>query len=47
MTDALDRIVPEDKGGKGRLYRHSAEGKDDMPVSGYGFAFFYRWRSLG
>jgi hypothetical protein len=30
MSDALDRIVPDDpKGG----YRHSAEGKDDMPVS--------------
>jgi secondary thiamine-phosphate synthase enzyme len=35
MGDALDRIVPEDKkgrGGKG-LYRHDAEGSDDMPVS--------------
>lgn len=31
MSDALDRIVPEDK--KGNLYRHSAEGSDDMPVS--------------
>jgi secondary thiamine-phosphate synthase enzyme len=31
MTDALDRIVPEDR--KGGLYRHSAEGSDDMPVS--------------
>jgi secondary thiamine-phosphate synthase enzyme len=31
MSDALDRIVPEDK--KGNLYRHSAEGADDMPVS--------------
>ena len=30
MSDALDRIVPEDK--KGHLYRHSAEGPDDMPV---------------
>jgi secondary thiamine-phosphate synthase enzyme len=31
MSDALDRIVPEDpKGG----YRHSAEGSDDMPVRG-------------
>jgi Uncharacterised protein family UPF0047 len=29
MSDAMDRIVPDDpKGG----YRHSAEGKDDMPV---------------
>ena len=31
MSDALDRIVPEDKSGKG-LYRHAAEGSDDMPV---------------
>lgn len=31
MSDALERIVPEDKGGKG-LYRHDAEGRDDMPV---------------
>lgn len=31
MSDALDRIVPEDR--KGGLYRHSAEGLDDMPVS--------------
>ncbi|MCJ1403749.1 hypothetical protein MMC11_006972, partial [Xylographa trunciseda] len=30
MSDALDRIVPEDKKGKG-LYRHDAEGSDDMP----------------
>ena len=30
MSDALDRIVPEDH--KGNLYRHSAEGSDDMPV---------------
>lgn len=30
MSDALDRIAPEDK--KGELYRHSAEGLDDMPV---------------
>lgn len=32
MSDALDRIAPEDR--KGTLYRHSAEGLDDMPVSG-------------
>ncbi len=38
MADALDRIVPEDggqggsKGAAGPLYRHAAEGKDDMPV---------------
>jgi secondary thiamine-phosphate synthase enzyme len=31
MSDALDRIAPEDR--KGTLYRHSAEGPDDMPVS--------------
>ena len=31
MSDALDRIAPEDK--NGNLYRHSAEGPDDMPVS--------------
>lgn len=31
MSDALDRIVPEDKKGQG-LYRHDAEGSDDMPV---------------
>jgi hypothetical protein len=30
MSDALDRIVPEDK--KGNLYKHSCEGPDDMPV---------------
>lgn len=33
MSDALDRLVPEDQGKGGRsLYRHSAEGRDDMPV---------------
>lgn len=31
MSDALDRIVPEDS--EGGLYRHDAEGVDDMPVS--------------
>jgi thiamine phosphate synthase YjbQ (UPF0047 family) len=30
MSDALDRIAPEDR--KGNLYRHAAEGSDDMPV---------------
>ncbi|KAK8163842.1 hypothetical protein IWX90DRAFT_241229 [Phyllosticta citrichinensis] len=30
MTDALDRVAPEDT--KGNLYRHSAEGLDDMPA---------------
>lgn len=37
MSDALDRIAPEDDGSKSGsgskgLYRHSAEGRDDMPV---------------
>ncbi|KAF2245877.1 UPF0047-domain-containing protein [Trematosphaeria pertusa] len=31
MSDALDRLVPEDKKGAG-LYRHDAEGSDDMPA---------------
>ena len=31
MSDAMDRMVPTDR--KGNLYRHSAEGADDMPVS--------------
>jgi len=30
MSDALDRIVPTDR--RGDLYRHSAEGEDDMPA---------------
>lgn len=30
MSDAMERIVPYDK--KGDLYRHSAEGEDDMPA---------------
>lgn len=34
MSDALDRIVVEDKKG-GKLYKHSAEGPDDMPVSSH------------
>ena len=32
MSDALDRIVPEDKRGDKGLYRHDAEGSDDMPA---------------
>lgn len=32
MSDAMDRIVVEDKGGAAGLYRHDAEGSDDMPV---------------
>jgi len=30
MSDALDRLAPEDR--KGELYRHDAEGLDDMPA---------------
>ncbi|MCJ1228308.1 hypothetical protein MMC12_004969 [Toensbergia leucococca] len=30
MSDALDRLAPEDE--KGTLYRHAAEGSDDMPA---------------
>lgn len=30
MSDALERIVPYDRDGS--LYRHSAEGEDDMPA---------------
>jgi secondary thiamine-phosphate synthase enzyme len=30
MTDALDRLAPEDP--KGELYRHADEGLDDMPA---------------
>lgn len=37
MSDAMDRIAPEDK--RGELYRHSAEGSDDMPVSVNPFSF--------
>lgn len=40
MSDALDRIAPE-SGPKGEeLYRHSAEGPDDMPVSFFGGFLF-------
>lgn len=37
MSDALERIVPEETGkGRGKgLYRHDAEGADDMPVSAW------------
>ncbi|KAL8787233.1 MAG: hypothetical protein Q9213_002344 [Squamulea squamosa] len=31
MSDSLDKIVVEDKAGKG-IYRHDAEGSDDMPA---------------
>ena len=31
MSDALDRIVPEDRKNEG-IYRHDAEGSDDMPA---------------
>lgn len=37
MSDALDRIAPEDR--KGNLYRHSAEGLDDMPVRSKSYTF--------
>jgi secondary thiamine-phosphate synthase enzyme len=37
MSDALDRLAPEDK--KGNLYRHSAEGLDDMPVCAFSRCF--------
>ncbi|KAF2725212.1 UPF0047-domain-containing protein [Polychaeton citri CBS 116435] len=30
MSDAFDRLAPEDR--KGELYRHDAEGLDDMPA---------------
>ena len=45
MSDALDRIAPEDR--KGDLYRHSAEGLDDMPVSCLSFPWTFRCRMLG
>ena len=32
MTEALERIVPYDRGGRAGLYRHAAEGDDDMPA---------------
>jgi len=31
LSDALDRIAPEDK--EGGMYRHAEEGPDDMPVN--------------
>jgi thiamine phosphate synthase YjbQ (UPF0047 family) len=40
MSDALDRIAPEDR--TGHLYRHSAEGPDDMPVRCLPDIFLYR-----
>lgn len=40
MSDALDRIAPEDKGGE--LYRHSAEGLDDSMC----FYFLCRMRKI-
>lgn len=49
MSDALDRIAPE-AGPKGQeLYRHSAEGPDDMPVGfflSYSLTLFPKPRSL-
>ena len=42
MADAMARIVPEDKGGRGSsLYRHSAEGSDDMPVRNFTMRLIY------
>lgn len=43
MSDALDRIAPYDK--KGNLYRHSAEGEDDMPVCLIPFHSLYAFQS--
>jgi thiamine phosphate synthase YjbQ (UPF0047 family) len=40
MSDALDRIAPSDR--KGNLYRHSAEGDDDMPVCSIRVLFIYK-----
>lgn len=46
MSDALDRIAPEDR--KGELYRHSAEGLDDMPVSFFSLSLSARrMRDIG
>lgn len=46
MSDALDRIAPE-AGPKGEdLYRHSAEGSDDMPVS-YMSCPSHSWKLTG
>lgn len=39
MSDALDRVAPEDH--KGNLYRHDAEGLDDMPVRLPFFSYGY------
>ena len=44
MSDALDRMVPQDK--KGELYRHSCEGPDDMPVSLRQIELKHGWRPL-
>ena len=41
MSDSLDKIVVEDKAGKG-IYRHDAEGSDDMPVCCC-FFFLFLW----
>lgn len=38
MTDALERVAPYE-GPKGEaLYRHDAEGRDDMPVCSFSFS---------
>lgn len=48
MSDALDRIVPEDKKGRGGngLYRHDAEGSDDMPVCGFADSSDFKGKML-
>ncbi|KAK8042122.1 UPF0047 domain protein [Apiospora rasikravindrae] len=48
MSDALDRIAPE-AGPKGQdLYRHSAEGPDDMPVgASLSFSFHHHPQDIG
>lgn len=46
MSDAMDRIVVEDKNGAAGLYRHDAEGSDDMPV-GFFALFFPSFFRLG
>lgn len=47
MSDALDRVAPADKKGTG-LYRHDAEGEDDMPVCFlFLFPFCFVWLCWG
>lgn len=46
MSDAMDRLVPEDNGSKSTrgLYRHDAEGEDDMPVGATILLFVVNFR---